>query len=75
MPSPEKTVRKSIGVCRRAGMNRTQALTTIVNVCEAVLASIGDESITMQEWIVRVRLVAVTALGKPDHDTLNEWRA
>lgn len=56
-------------------MNRTQALTTIVNVCEAVLASIGDESITMQEWIVRVRLVAVTALGKPDHDTLNEWRA
>lgn len=74
MPSPTKVVRQSVSVCRRAGMTREQALATVVKVCDAVVISISDESISLQSWVVDVRLVAVTALGNPPADTLESWR-
>lgn len=74
LPSPERTVRKSVGVCRRAGMNRAQSLETVVKVCDAVLSSVTGESIAMHEWIIRVRLVAITALGTDVDQTIREWR-
>lgn len=73
MPSPTKTVRKSVGVCRRTGMSRAQALQVIISVCDAAIAAVGTESLALESWLVDVRLVAVNSQSIKTVETIRDW--
>lgn len=75
MPSPARTVRASVTVCRRTGMNRTEALNTVIRCCNAIIAGDLTGSMPLESWIYEIRQSAQSQLYKRTPGTIEDWRA
>ena len=55
MPSPARTVQRSMVVLRRAGYGEREGLAMIGRVCDAVIASLPAGSTAGADWVCQVR--------------------
>jgi hypothetical protein len=73
MPSPARTVRRSVGICQRMGMSRTDALTVVIACCNAVIARSQLIPGTDCTWAAEVRSEAEQCLYTRPTLTLRDW--
>ena len=55
MPSPARTVQRSMVVLRRAGYGQRDGLAMLGHVCDAVIALLPAGSTADADWICQVR--------------------
>lgn len=74
MPSPTRTVRKSVAVCLRMGMSRDDALSVVIVCCNAVIARSQGIRGANSAWASAVREEATRCLNGPPAGDINAWR-
>lgn len=64
MPSPARTVTRSVAVLRRAGMGERAALETVAAVCGTVRYRMLDDHVTGLTWICQIETDARIRLAR-----------
>lgn len=74
MPSPSRTVRKSVAVCRRMGMTRDDALSVVIVCCNTVITRSQGIRGANSTWAAEVRDEAMRCLSAPSGGNISDWR-
>lgn len=71
MPSVNRTVNKSVALCRHLGMTELQALSTVATIAKAAAARIDRETGFDADWITQICGEAVLRIARMVYGTLD----